>query len=142
MRARILWSAVVLGVMAMALPVRIPDPSAGKPGGECLTLTDKAPDASRADAIPAYERCSQLDPTDVESMADLGLLYESAGRRTEAEQMYRRALAADPGFADLRLRLGRLLIARGDRAGAREQAQTAQPNRGALLDLLREAGGD
>ena len=142
MRARIIWSAVVLGVMAIALPVRIPDPSAGQPGGECLTLPDTPFDPSRVDLIPAFERCSKLDPTDVETMADLGLLYESAGRRAEAEQVYRRALEADSGFADLRLRLGRLLVARGDRAGAREQARaalTVQPNRRALLDLLREA---
>ena len=142
MRARIIWSAVVLGAMAIALPVRIPDPSAGKPGGECLTLPDTPPDPSRADLIPAYERCSGMDPTDVEAMADLGRLYESAGRRAEAEQVYRRALRTDPGFADLRLRLGRLLVARGDRAGAREQARAAlivQPNRRALVDLLREA---
>ena len=142
MRTRIIWSAVALAVVAIALPVRVPDPSAGKPGGECLTLPDTPPDLTRRDLIPAYERCSKIDPTDVESMADLGRLYESAGRTTEAEQVYRRALEADPGFADLRLRLGRLLLARGDRAAAREQAQTAlvvQPNRRALFDLLRDA---
>jgi tetratricopeptide (TPR) repeat protein len=144
MRARILWTAAVLGVVAIALPVRLPDPLGGSASLECLTLPDTPPVFS-ADRIPAFERCSQLDPMDVEVRADLGSLYEAAGRARDAEAVYQRALEVDPGYADLRLRLGRLLLKRGDTSGAARQAEAAlavQPNRQALLTLLRLAKGE
>jgi tetratricopeptide (TPR) repeat protein len=144
-RTRILWSAGVLALVAIALPVRLPDPLAGSASSECLTLPDTPPDLSRTDRIPVYERCSRLDPTDVEVMADLGSLYEAAGRAKDAEAVYQRALDVDPGYADLRLRLGRLLLKRGETRSAAHQAETAlmtQPNRQALLQLLHAARGE
>ena len=81
-------------------------------------------------------------PADVELLADLG----GRGRShhpARSEAAYRRALAIDPGYADLRLRLGGLLMRRGATLEARREAEAAlrvQPNRRALLDLLRAAG--
>jgi Tfp pilus assembly protein PilF len=75
-------------------------------------------------------------------MADLGSAYEAVGRLPQAERIYQQAVTVDPGDADVRLRLGRLMIARGAPAEARLQALAAlraQPNRKALLDLLGEA---
>ena len=60
----------------------------------------------------------------------------------KAELAYTRALKLDPDYADVRLRLGRLLLARGADAEALKQADMAlrvQPNRAALLDLRNEA---
>ena len=71
-------------------------------------------------------------------MGDLGSAYEASGQLARAEEAYRRALALDPDFADLRLRLGTLLLRRGDAAEAEAEATQAlrvQPNRQALLDL-------
>ena len=69
--------------------------------------------------------------------------YERIGKPTQAEAIYRKALLIDPQYAELRLRLGRLLLQRGAHAEARDQAARAlrvQPNRQALLDLLDAAG--
>ena len=65
------------------------------------------------------------DPTDVQTLVDLGDRYAAAGERTRAETAYRRALALDDRYGDLHVRLGELLLTRGDRAGAHAEAQTA-----------------
>ncbi len=109
---------------------------------QCLTLADTRPDPERADLIPVLEDCQARHPTDVELMADLGRLFESAGRASDAESIYRRALLVDPAYGELRLRLGRMLLTRGDATGARREAVAAlrvQPNRQAILDLLHDA---
>jgi tetratricopeptide (TPR) repeat protein len=142
MWTRALTSLAVVGVLSAVLPVRLPAPSDDVSRADCLTLPD-APADPNVDRLAAFERCSALSPTDVELLADLALRYEWRGRRREAESTYRRALAIDPGYAELRLRLGRLLLERGDRAGAAREAEEAlkvQPNRRVLLELRDEAG--
>lgn len=137
----------VVAVIAMfvaawlSLPVRIERPSAGPSSEDCLTLADRSPKGG-ADDLGALERCAALQPDDVEILADLGSVYESAGRPRDAEAVYRRALDRDSDYADLHARLGRLLLARGEAAEARrhaERALTLQPNRQALEDLVAEA---
>ena len=145
MRIRVLAALATLGALWFSLPVALPGPSTGPASAECLTLPDTPPDLTRTDRIPAFERCVRLNPNDVELMADLGRLYEAADRAANAEEIYRRALVVDPGYADVRLRLGRLLLKHGDAAGARTQAAAAlavQPNRRALRDLLHDARGE
>jgi hypothetical protein len=56
--------------------------------------------------------------------------------------MYRRAIAADPHSGDAHLRLGRVLLARHDRAGALREAELAgksQPGGAAALRLAGDA---
>ena len=55
-------------------------------------------------------------------MADLGGVYEQAGQWDRAEAVYRRALAIDAEDGDIRVRLGSVLLRRGDAAGARREA--------------------
>ena len=132
----------MLAFLWAALPVRLPRPATGPAGEQCLTLADGVIDSARTDLIPAMEQCGGRHPADVELMADLGRLYEGADRFADAEAIYRRALLVDSGDGDLRLRLGRLLLKRGDAIGARREAQAAlsvQPNRQAILDLLHDA---
>jgi tetratricopeptide (TPR) repeat protein len=140
---RLLVPALALCLWAAGLPVSLSRGVNAASDEECLTLAD-APPAPRPDLVATLERCSALYPADVELLADLGAQYEAGGRRPEAEAVYRRALAVDPAYAELRLRLGRLLLARGAAALARREAQAAldvQPNRQAALDLLRDAQG-
>lgn len=95
--------------------------------------------------IGVLERCLALDPDDVELIADLGAAYESAGHRDRAEQLYRRALAIDPRDGDVHVRLGRLLLARGDRAGAAQEGEAAQrwePGASAPRELLARVAGE
>jgi tetratricopeptide (TPR) repeat protein len=108
---------------------------------QCLTLADTPP-APRPDVLAIFERCSSLYPDDSQLLADLGALYEATGAPQRAEIQYRRALQIDPDFADLRLRLGRLLLVRGAAAEARREAVAAlaiQPNRQSLLELQHDA---
>ena len=102
--------------------------------------------ACEDDALPgdaaALEQCVALDPGDVGAWSGLGAAYEAAGRGDRAEDAYRRALAIDPRDGDVHVRLGRLLLARGDRAGARgegEAALTWQPGAAAPRDLIARA---
>jgi cytochrome c-type biogenesis protein CcmH/NrfG len=136
----LLAPAVVLCLFAGALPTQLAGRSSGITSEECLTLADVAP-AKQSDSPLRLEQCSALYPDDAELMVDLGTAYEAIDR-TKAELAYRRVLQLDPDYADVRLRLGRLLLARGAAAEAQQQAETAlhvQPNRAALIDLRNEA---
>jgi Flp pilus assembly protein TadD len=68
-----------------------------------------------------------------------------ARRLPEAEHHFRRAVAADPGFAEAHYNLGRSLESRGDRAGAiasYKQALQLKPDlRSAADDLRRLTNG-
>jgi Flp pilus assembly protein TadD len=75
-------------------------------------------DASAAQA-------AAVDPTDVAVLTDLGDAYLKDRRVDLAEQAYRRALAVDPRDGDVHVRLGELLLARGDRGGASAEAESA-----------------
>jgi tetratricopeptide (TPR) repeat protein len=91
----------------------------------------------------ARERCVELRPDDVELMMELGGAYEEAAQWDRAEAMYRRALAIDPEDGDARVRLGGLLLRRGDMTAGRQQGVAAlaiQPGRVAAGDLVRRAG--
>jgi cytochrome c-type biogenesis protein CcmH/NrfG len=139
-RPGLLAPALVLCLFAAVLPTQLAGRSAGVTNEECLTLAD-APAAKQPDRLARLEHCSALYPDDVELIADLGALYESIDRM-KAELAYTRALMLDPDYADVRLRLGRLLLSRGADAEALKQAEMAlrvQPNRAALLDLRNQA---
>ena len=140
-RTQIVVLASVLAVFAMALPLSSRSAVSGVSSTECSTLQDNASPTSPAVPLSLLERCSTVFPADVELLADLGARYEATDP-ARSEAAYRRALAIDPGYADVRLRLGWLLVRRGAKLEARGQAEAAlrvQPNRRALLDLLRAA---
>ena len=106
-------------------------------------LTAPPPRAAAPELRASYERCLSLEPDDVELMADLGGQFEATGDEVRAEELYRRALTVDPGYAGVRLRLGEMLLRRGDTEGARHEATTAlksRPNSRAVLDLMQRAG--
>ena len=136
--APLLAPVAALCLFSLALPVALPLPTSGASTETCLTLAD-APPAAGPDAISRLEQCTAISPRDVELLADLGAAYEAVHAPERAEMMYRRALTIDPDDADVRLRLARLALARGDGSEARREAEAAlrvQPNRRALLDLL------
>jgi tetratricopeptide (TPR) repeat protein len=138
---RIFPAAALLGALWMALPIQLQRSSAGSSLADCLTLSDTPP-AGRPGVLLALERCAVLLPTDTQLMADLGAEYEAVGRLVQAEGIYQHAITIDPEYADLRLRLGRLMMRRGAAAEAQLQAKAGlrtQPNRKALLDLLGQA---
>jgi Flp pilus assembly protein TadD len=115
----------VLTLFAIVLPIRMDDAAARSSSEECLTLSQRAPGAQAAAAIPTYLRCLELEPRDAVLLRDLGALYENGGDVTRAEEMYRRALVVDPAYAEVHARLGWLLLRKGDKAAARVAADRA-----------------
>jgi Tfp pilus assembly protein PilF len=78
---------------------------------------------------------------DIELMVDLADAYDSAQMPDRAEREYENVLAIDANYADVRLKLARLLLMRGAADEARRHARAAlaiQPNRQLLLDILHE----
>ena len=73
----------------------------------------------------ALEQCLTADPDNAELMTDLGDAYGSSGDAVRAEQLYRRALGVDPRDGDVHLRLGELLLTRGEAASARLEGAAA-----------------
>jgi len=110
------------------------------------TSDDAASAVCDAGGLPrdaaSLERCVALDPGDVGALNALGAAYETAGREDRAEDAYRRALAIDPRDGDVHVRLGRLLLARGDRAAAKTEGEAAlhwQPGARAATALVAAA---
>lgn len=135
-RPALLAPLLTLTLFAALGPVSLAPYASAAPQQDCLTLSERD-DVERS----ALEECIALHPDDVGVLAELARRDESIdGGRAEA--LYRRALARDPAYADLRLALGRLLLRKGAAAEARTEAERAlriQPNRRALLDLLHGA---
>ena len=106
-----------------------------------VTATVDCTRVGRAD-MPALERCAEIRPDDLELVRALGGAHEIAGEWERAEAIYRRGLEIDPEDGDIRVRLGYLLLRRGDREAARHQGRAAlalQPGRPAAIELLRRA---
>ena len=133
----IAWPGLLLGLFLATFR-----PSAdGSPGAAASPpCEDDAPPGDLA----GLERCLALDPEDVVLMTELGAAYESSGRADLAEGVYRRALAIDPRDGEVHVRLGRLLLARGDRAAAKTEGEAAlrwQPGAEAAGALVAAAAG-
>ena len=73
----------------------------------------------------SLEACAAHDPANVALLTDLAAGYEASGRIDLAEGAYRRALTIDAKDGDLHVRLGELLLKRGDRSGAHAEAESA-----------------
>lgn len=131
----------MLVVLALAVPVQLPSSGGGSSSEECLTLADRP--VTTADAIPQLEQCATIVPDDVELLADLGAAYDSAGRSGDAERIYGQLLTIDDEYADIHVRLARLLLQRRDTVAARrhlERALEIQPNRQSIVALIEQAG--
>jgi tetratricopeptide (TPR) repeat protein len=79
----------------------------------------------RYDAIDAYEAGLKLQPADLDSQVELGLLYTLAGKFDQAESLFRACLAAHPDVALAHAGLGRALLHRHQPADAQSELLTA-----------------
>jgi tetratricopeptide (TPR) repeat protein len=70
------------------------------------------------EAIQAYQKAIELDPTSAGAHVNLGTIYFHLRRWEEAERQYRRALEADPQYALAHFNLGNLFDEINDRAQA------------------------
>ncbi len=79
-------------------------------------------------AVDALDRLARtLDPTaaPADRWADVGSVLSAAGEWPAAEALFRRAVAAAPGVADLHVRLASAVLSQGDYAGGAAQLQEA-----------------
>jgi len=133
---RVIWPAALLLVFVTSLRGLSERAHPAAPLVDC----DRLPSGDLA----TLERCVAMRPSDLDLLTDAGAAYEHAERWDRAEDAYRRAMAIDPQDGDVRVRLGEVLLRRGDVDGARLQAAAAvavQPGRMAALDLMRRLGG-
>ena len=127
----VVWPFAMLTIFVATFRRSAPE---GVAAGAPAPCDDYGATRSVADA-PRLERCVAFDPTDVDSLIALGDV-------SMAEAPYRRALEVEPRDARVHVRLGRLLLARGDRDGARREAEAALQSHvgnGAALRLIAEA---
>jgi predicted Zn-dependent protease len=136
----VLAPIVVLCLFAALLPLAFARGASALSSVECLTMVD-AGRVPGPESRATLEACSASHPEDVELLAAVGDAYAST-ERSRAEASYGRVIALDPDHADVRLKLGRLLLERGAFAEAGAQADAAllvQPNRADLIALRARA---
>jgi Flp pilus assembly protein TadD len=131
------WPLAMLTIFVATFR-RAPDSRAAGDAAPCGHHADR----TAVESMARLERCVAVDGTDVEAMIDLGTLLEEWGRAQQAETLYRRALSVEPRDARVHLRLGRLLLGRGDRGAARREAELALQSHvgsAAALRLVEQA---
>jgi tetratricopeptide (TPR) repeat protein len=74
---------------------------------------------NKDEAIAAYETAAQLNPTDSESLNDLGMAYLETGKLADAERVFKWSLATDDKYALAYNGLGLVSIKKQDQAAAR-----------------------
>jgi Flp pilus assembly protein TadD len=131
---RLLGALTLLGLFLAALRL------APTEGGDTAAVNDC--ELGQVRSAIALERCHSLLPRDVEIMLDLGTWYESDAKWERAEAIYRRAAAVDAADAEVRLRLARVLMQRGDAAAAAREADLVLKLRPGSRDTFALAGAD
>ena len=127
------WPAALLVLFLMTFRT-----TGGDASREPAALCDEAHGSDAA----SLEGCLAVDPRNVELMTDAADKYLASGAADRAEALYGRALAIDPHDGDVHLRLGELLLTRGDAAGARREGAAAlasQPGNAAAQRLVERA---
>lgn len=80
---------------------------------------------SRDAAIASFEKAAQLNPSDCESLSDLGLAYLEVEKVADAERVYKWCLATGEEYAGAYNGLGLVSIRKQDLASARTQFEKA-----------------
>jgi tetratricopeptide (TPR) repeat protein len=132
----VLAALAVLAMLWVVLP--LPAPTAGGQASlaGCATMANQ-----QSSDVAGLERCHALIPTDIELSADLAAAYTANARPDDAIALYQEILTLDPSYAEVHVRLARLLQSKGDRAAALDhvdQALRIQPNRKLLIDFRSE----
>jgi VWFA-related protein len=121
--------------------------------------------ASPLTALPFFEECSRVFPASAEAWLGAGICHELAGfpdgfalsekpvhdAARQAERCYRQAVGLEPGLAEARMRLGRVLVLTGALDEAEKQLAAAandpaEPRIAAFAQLfwggVRDSRGD
>lgn len=112
----------LLGLFRLLLPFELQDTRASSAEAECRALASTSAGTNR---ITSLERCSIVEPANLDVLADLADTYERASRFDDARKTYRRMLALDASDAQAHLRLGVLLALAGLTDEASRELRTA-----------------
>lgn len=96
-----------------------------------MALSYEGDQQTRAEAINAYDRCADVDPTNTDALLNCGTLYYEDGNFEKAADYFRRALAAQPENPLAHFNLGSVLEELGQLEDARRhlrQAVRLDPN--------------
>ncbi len=117
------------------------DPGADqRPASETITAHLEA--GRYAEAIPLLEATLQLQPDDVESLTQLGMVKSDLGELAEARRLLERAVALDPAHVNALVSLGVAALRAGDPTSAQgplEQALALSPGNPYALRALGQA---
>jgi Flp pilus assembly protein TadD len=78
-----------------------------------------------AEAAALFEEAVEIDPSNAETLNNLGASLSQLGRYVEAEQCFRQSIALKPNYLDPHSNLGSLLRQRGDFVGAEASLRRA-----------------
>lgn len=96
-----------------------------------MALSYESDQATRPDAIDAYNRCVETDPQNADALLNCGTLYYEDKDFEKAANCFRRALAVQPQNALAHFNLGSVLEEMGQLEQARRhlrEAVTLDPN--------------
>ncbi len=155
MRIRIAVLACGLAVplffsqIALAQSTPLPPGTTDSDAGQVETPANPLTGIESDIAAKNYDKAAALldaytaaHPEDARALFDRGYCADAEGKRDEAKEFYRKAIAADPKQFESRLALGLILAQEGD-PGAQEQLQAAAtlepnpPNPAAKAQALR-----
>ena len=95
------------------------------------TITEHLQAGRYEEAIPLLETTLRLEPNDVNSLTNLGMVYSDLGRLEEARRLLERAVELDPTDANAHVALGVAALRAKDPAGAQgplERAVALEPS--------------
>jgi arylsulfatase A-like enzyme/Tfp pilus assembly protein PilF len=94
----------------------------------------------KEDAIAFFEKAAQLNPSDNESLNDLGMAYLETGRLADAERAFKWSVAADDQYSLAYNGLGLVSIQKHDLPGARSYFEKAVQLDADLLEAQLNLG--
>ena len=94
----------------------------------------------RDEAIAEYEKGARLNPSDVDSQANLATAYLEKGRLSDAERVYKWIITTDASYAAAYNGLGVIRIQNQDPAGARDYFEKATQLDPDLVDAQLNLG--
>ncbi len=99
------------------------------------------------EAAAAYQRCSALEPDNVEALSNLGCLLRALGRHAESAQCFEQALTLQPDFAPAHANYATLLATTGHLPQAQQhyaralELQPLNPTARKLLGVVYAQSG-
>src|SRR5262249_52258891 len=95
---------------------------------------------NKDEAIAFFERAAQLNPSDNESLNDLGMAYLETGKLADAERAFKWSVAADEKYSLAYNSLGLVSIEKHDLSAARGYFEKAVQLDGGLLEAQLNLG--